>query len=182
MQNFNEVVTTYGVSCGHAHGPGAGDQMTRLKEAEAVIKALLAVPDQFESFISNQSERESLLGEDVGAWREHNVDHPGHIGGAHLYRSVAKTHLEQQVQQTRTHLTNQRPSFRLLTNQRPLLCTDRQWDPGSLCLTLGADVRCPGKRGHGDGGGVQHRAVVAVSAVCDGWMRRSERLRGLPHQ
>ena len=45
--------------------------------------------------------RALILGEDVGAWREHDVDHPGHVGGTHLYRSVAKTHLEQE---TRTHL------------------------------------------------------------------------------
>ena len=57
MQNSNELVITYGVSCGHAHGPGAGDQMSRLQEAEAVIKALLTVPDQFESFISTIRKR-----------------------------------------------------------------------------------------------------------------------------
>ena len=45
-------------------------------------------------------------------------------------------------------------------------CTDRQWDAWSRQLTLGADVRSAGKRGHGDGGGVQHRAVVTVAAVC----------------
>lgn len=58
MQNSNELVITYGVSCGHAHGPGAGDQMSRLQEAEAVIKALLTVPDQFESFISKTYQKE----------------------------------------------------------------------------------------------------------------------------
>ena len=60
MQNSNELVITYGVSSGHAHGPGAGDQMSRLQEAEAVIKALLTVPDQFERFISNLSAREKI--------------------------------------------------------------------------------------------------------------------------
>ena len=82
---------TYGVSGGHAHGPGAGDQVAGLQEAETVIKPLFTVPGQSEGYISDQSE--GLLGEDVGAGREHDVDHPGHVGGAHLYRGVAETDL-----------------------------------------------------------------------------------------
>ena len=66
--------------------------MPGLQEAEAVIKSLLAVPGQSEASISDQLE--GLLGEDVGAWWEHDVDHPGHVGGAHLYRGVAKADLE----------------------------------------------------------------------------------------
>ena len=95
--------------------------MPGLQEAEAVIKSLLAVPDQSEGNISDQSE--GLLCEDVGAGWEDDVDHPGHICGAHLYCGVAKADLERS-QPIKTHfinnLPNQGPTFDLLTNERPL--------------------------------------------------------------